>query len=255
MIRGATTPMGDPVAKQRVRQAVGKGMRTDPLSRMWSQLTEAWIHPALGADVEVVVGPPGDVGAPAPGAQIDLTLLDLVPVTPARASHRPTPLLLQARCLVTASGADADQWIVALAFHALEAGQPELERDGLAPALWAALGAKARPALVARALLEQSREVPPVPLVRQVVTEWSRRRQLDGRIVGPGDVPIAGARVEVERLGLTTVSDHRGEFHLTVPAGSSAPTVSVTAKGARLAVRADPPPGEPLVIHVPLPEL
>ena len=75
--------------------------------------------------------------------------------------------------------------------------------------------------------------------------------------MGPGDVPIAGALVEVEGQPQTTYSNHRGEFAFrAVPGGEPLPTLVVHAKGARLRVRLDEKssPSDALLIRVPLSE-
>jgi hypothetical protein len=235
------------------------GADSDPLDVVEARLVTGWIKPAAG-DVAVVFGPleaePLLEGTP----EIHLTLLGISPAPQARAlSRQPQSLLMFARYLVTVrapSRAEADRLIVALGFAALDRGTPEIERDGGGPDLWLALRAAARPALVVRAMLERSRVLKRVPLVRRpLVTEYAPSRRVGGRIVGPGDIPIAGARIEVVSAGLTTYSDHRGEFILAgVPTGPPDPTLSIAAKGVRLTVRADASSNQPLVISVPLPE-
>jgi hypothetical protein len=165
-----------------------------------------------------------------------------------------------ARYLVTVTGSSravADRVIVALGFAALDRGSPELERDGPGPDLWLALRVAARPALVVREALERPRVQKLVPLVRRLPeVEYAPGRRVAGRIVGPGNIPIAGARIEVASAGLTTYSDHRGDFILAgVPTGPPDPTLFIAAKGVRLTVQAEASSNEPLVISVPLPEL
>ncbi len=250
--------MGETAAGDRDAFAIS-GTESDPLGAAEETLVTEWIRPALG-EIAVAFGPiaaePGSESAP----EIHLTLLGITPAATARASSRDPPsLLLRARFLVTASAPDqsaADRLIVALGFAALDRGVPELERDGPAIDLWHALGVEARPALVVREMLERHRPVHAAPLVRRpVVTQWSHTRTISGRVSGPGEVPIAGARIEVVNAGLTTYSDHRGDFVLLgVPVGPPAPVLVVTAKGVRLKVRAKSPSSKPLVISVPLPE-
>jgi hypothetical protein len=228
----------------------------DPLGAAEAHLVDTWIRPALG-DVVVAFAAPPISGAGGPPS-IHLTLLDTVPATAARATHQPGPLQLRARFLVTASAptqGEADRAIVALAFAALATGTPELEREPPGADLWPAIGFEARPSLVIRTLLELERHVPLARRVRKVVTHWVPRRPLTGRVVGPEDIPIAGALIEVEGMGLTAYSNHRGEFRLVgVPVGPPVPTLVVTAKGTRLTLPAESPAGQSLLIRVPLPE-
>jgi hypothetical protein len=250
--------MGDTIAGQPVPDAVLEPER-EPLDAVEAGLVADWIRPTAG-DLAVVFGPleteplvDGDI-------RIHLTFLGIAPATPARAiSRHPQPLAMFARYLVTASastGAPADRLIVSLAFAALERGVPDLERDGPTPDLWLALRVSARPALVVRALVERNRMFRPAPLVRQpLTTEWTWGRTLVGRVLGPGRTPIAGAMIEVPSVGLSTHSDHRGEFSIAgVPTGPPAPTLVITAKGVRLTAQAEASSSAPLEISVPLPE-
>jgi hypothetical protein len=236
------------------------GAEGDPLDIVETRLVTSWIKPAVG-EIAIGFGPVEATPLLEGAAAIHLTFLGITPAAPARSvSRQPQSLLMFARYLVTAiapSPAEADRLIVALGFSALDRGSPELERDGAAPDLWLAMGVAARPALLVREVLERPRIARRVPLVRYpAVTEYSPGRKVSGRVVGPGEVPITGASVEVLSAGLITYSDHRGEFTLAgVPTGPPDPTLVVTAKGVRLTVRAEPSSNTPLVIPVPLPEL
>ena len=229
---------------------------TDPLGATEERLASEWIRSAVES-AAVSFGAP-TVATTEGGALVHCTLLGVTPLTAARASRETEPLRLMARYLVTASAAtraEADRVIVSLAFAAMKTGRPELEREGPAPELWTALGIAARPALLVREPVEQPREARVVPLVREVVTGWSRARTVAGRVLGPGDLPIAGARLDVAGHDLTTHSDHRGDFSLAgVPTGPPEPALTVTARGIRMTVRLDPATSEPLLIRLPLPE-
>jgi hypothetical protein len=231
----------------------------DPLDAVETRLVSGWIRPAVG-EVAVLFGPLETEPLLEGTAGIHLTLLGISPATQARVlSRQPQSLLMFARYLVTVRAptrAEADRLIVALGFAALDRGSPELERDGAGSDLWLALRVAARPALVVREALERPRVKKRVPLVRRPVeTEYAPGRRVAGRIVGPGNIPIAGARIEVASAGLTTYSDHRGDFILAgVPTGPPDPTLFIAAKGVRLTVQADASSKEPLLISVPLPE-
>jgi hypothetical protein len=235
------------------------GADTDPLEAVEARLTTGWIKPAVG-EVAIGFGPVEPEPPQDRATAIRLTFLGITPATPARTvSRQPQSLLMFARYLVTVSAPsriEADRLIVSLGFAALDRGSPELERDGAGPDLWLALRAVARPALVVREVLERPRVVRPAPLVRQpAVTEYASSRRVAGRVVGPGNMPITGAKIEILSAGLVTYSDHRGEFVLAgVPTGPPDPTLAITAKGVRLTVRAEASSKEPLVISVPLPE-
>ncbi len=250
--------MGETIASEAGREPAAT-VDSDPLDVVEARLVSDWIRTAAG-DVAVSFGPLGAEPLLEGATRILLTFLGISPATQARSlSRQPQSLLMFARYLVTVTGSSrsvADRLIVALGFAALDRGSPELERDGAGPDLWLALRVAARPALVVREALERPRVKKRVPLVRQpVVTEYALSRRVAGRIVGPGNIPIAGARIEVASAGLTTYSDHRGDFTLVgVPTGPPDPTLSIAAKGVRLTVQAEASSNEPLVISVPLPE-
>lgn len=193
------------------------------------------------------------------GAAVQCTLLGVSPVVGARSVREPEPMRMVARYLVTASAAtraESDRLIVALGFAAMATGKPEIERDGPSPELWLSLGLGARPALIVREPLEQARSLPAIPLVRQPLrTSWSSSRTLVGRVLGPGNQPLAGARIEVANHPLTAHANHHGEFALHgVPVGPPAPTLIVAAKGVQVTVPLDAAVAEVLEIRLPLPE-
>ena len=225
-----------------------------------SRLVDEWVRPAIGPDVKVRIGrmDDGDAGE---SKAVVLTLLDILPAPAARRGTGPAPLQLRARYLVTAPGfapTDEAQCLVDLAFGAVPLNRIELDPFPPGPETWTSLGRRARPALIAAILLERERELRAVPRVREpLVTKWSRTTSLAGVVMGPRDVPIAGALVEVDGASLTTYTNHRGEFSFrTVPAGDPPPSLLVSAKGTQLRVTVDAHggPDDPLLIRFPIPE-
>lgn len=224
------------------------------------RLADQWIRSALGPDVQVVVGTIADA-PPSSGTSVTLTLLHMAPAPRPRTTAGIQPLLLRARYLVTIAAPDRAaerQALAELAFAAGPSAEVELEATAPGPELWQSLGVRARAALFVSVLLQRERRRPAVPRVRQpLVTQWSPQRPLSGVVVGPGDVPIAGALIEVEGLPQSTYSNHRGEFAFrSVPGAEPLPTLVVRAKGTSVRVRVadDAPPSSPLVIRVPLSE-
>lgn len=234
-------------------------MSSDEVVAAESRLIEQWIRPAVGAEAALRVG---DV-AEAPlsdGVEVTLTMLELAPAPAARRGNTPVPMQLRARYLVSVRGSPSARH-QALADLAFAAGVlPGIELDPMAPgpALWRSLGTTARPALVVSVLLTRERKLRAAPRVRQPLeTRWRSSTPLAGRVLGPGDVPIAGALVEVEGAPLAAYSDHRGEFRFrAVPGGDASPTLVVSAKGERLTVRVQEShgPDDPVLIRVPISE-
>jgi hypothetical protein len=225
-----------------------------------TRLVEHWIRPAVGPDVEVRFA---GLTAPSAGAAktVVLTLLDIAPSLSAHRAAGPAPLQLRARYLVTVAASDPADLrgsLAELGFAAGSAAEVELEATPPSAELWQALGVPARPALIASVLLRRDRGARAAPRVRQpLVTSWSPSRPVAGVVMGPGDVPIAGALVEVEGQPQTTYSNHRGEFAFrAVPGGEPLPTLVVHAKGARVRIRLDAKssPSDALLIRVPLSE-
>jgi hypothetical protein len=222
------------------------------------RLTERWIRPALGPDVHVRVGRIDDA-PPSDGTTVTLTLIDIAPAPLPPGPVGPPPLQVRARYLVTVVAAQADaerQALAELAFAASPVTELELEKAP-GPEVWLSLGVATRPALVASVLWQRERRARAIRRVRQLVAKWSSSRPLLGVVVGPGDVPIAGALVEVEGLPQTAYSNHRGEFAFRgVPGDDAPPTLVVSAKGATVRVRVD---GDatataPFLIRIPLSE-
>jgi hypothetical protein len=225
-----------------------------------SRLVDEWVRPAIGPEVEVRFGSVGDPGL-SDGKAVVLTLLDIAPSPASRRGSTPPPLQLRARYLVTVRGFDPTelgQCLAELAFLAGPLTRVELEPLPPSPTLWESLGTTARPALIASVLLERERRGRKVSRVREpLITRWSPAHPLTGVVMGPGDIPIAGALVEVEGFPLTTYSNHRGEFAFrSVPGVEPPPTLVVSAKGTHLRVRVGGGggPEDPVLIRVPIPE-
>lgn len=223
-----------------------------------SRLAEQWIRAALGQDVQVRVGAIADA-APGGATAVTLTLLHIAQAPRPRTTAGIPPLLLRARYLVTITApeeAAERQALAELAFAATPGTEVALEQAAPGPELWQSLGVRGRPALCVSVLLQRERRRRTVPRVKELVTQFSPSRPLAGVVVGPGDVPIAGAFVEVEGLEQSTYSNHRGEFAFrSVPGAEPLPTLVVRAKGTSVRVRVgEAPASAPLVIRVPLSE-
>lgn len=227
----------------------------DEVPQAEARLVADWVRPALGAGVEVRFGPTDDAGLRGGGAKaVVLTLLDIAPCPAARRGSTPAPLQLRARYLVSTVGFDASERAQCLADLAFQAGpQIRVELDPApTPGFWRALGTAARPALIAAVLVERKRPAHAVPRVREpLITRWAPTRPISGVIVGPGNIPIAGALVELEGSPQSTYSNARGEFGFrSVPGTDPPPTLLVRAKGTELRV---PVAEDRLVIEVPIP--
>ncbi len=201
----------------------------------------------VAGKVEVSFAPPADDAA---GAGVSVYLLDLAPVPPPRDPARPLSQLLL-RYLVSTWGdepASAHRLLADLAFAALETPGLEVELEPPPLELWRALGARPRPSFLLKLPARRERPLKLAPLVRlPLEISVEPISSLSGQVLGPGGVPIAGARVELAAGGKATRTDLDGRFHFAaVPAGPS--PLTVHAKGRTLAVAAGNQ-RQPLTVH------
>lgn len=215
-----------------------------------------WTATVVGK-IPVSLAPPGRQGEEAPA--VGLYLLEFAE-SPSPRTSGPQPLQVLLRYLVTASSPrpeEAHRMLGELLFAALET--PELEVElGLVPlALWQAFGVAPRPAFTVRVPLLKERKTRPVRRVAEpLIVEASRLARLSGLVLGPGDLPLAGARVELPALNVSTRTDFHGHFHFSaVPEGSTG-TLRVQARGQELSVIPERPadPESPLIVRFPLME-
>jgi hypothetical protein len=214
----------------------------------------AWIGGILD-QVDVSLAPP-EAAETARG--VGLYLMELVQSPPARGTRRP-PLMMTLRYLVTTQAAkpeDAHQMLGALVVAALENPEFEVEQEPLPLALWTSLGIAPRPSFVLRVPFIQERPEKLAPLVRKpIVIKHLALRSLEGQILGPEDIPLMNARVELPALELFTTTDSKGRFHFSsVPAMPGARVLRVRAKGQEFSINTEQAGSEedPLVIHLQL---
>lgn len=186
-------------------------------------------------DVEVFFGPPGP-GKAARG--IGLHLMEAAPTPPLSTTRRP-PLQATLRYLVTAWAAtpqEAHRLLGETFFAALE--WPDVEVEA------------APPAFALRVLLRRERPEPPETRVRHpLVFKTTPMGSLSGVVVGPGDEPVMGARVEVPWLEKGATTDAEGRFAIGgLPSAPRVKRLRVRAKGLEMSV--DVPAGGPLKIRM-----
>lgn len=215
---------------------------------------EAMVKEALGGEaVEVSFARPGP-GTSARG--IGLHLMEAVPTPPLSTPRRP-PLQATLRYLVTAwaeKPQDEHRLLGELLFAALDWKDVEVETEPPPPAAWSALQAPLRPSFVIRAIARRERPEPPLKRVRHPLTfRTTALGSLRGFVLGPEDLPIMGAQVEVPWLGRTATTDADGAFVISgVPRQPPVKRLQVKAKGLEMTVdltkaAAD---GEPLRIRM-----
>jgi Pvc16 N-terminal domain len=189
------------------------------------------------------------------GSGVGLYLLRIAKAPPARAGRGRPPLQLTLNYLVTTWSDDPEQshrLLGELAFAALAHTEYEVEIEPAPVAVWRAFGIAPRPSFTLSVRLQ--REWPAVtgPHVRSAASlHGTPAAALSGLVVGPGDVPLMGARVECPALNRVTRTDGKGRFRLATVPASPPPRLLVTAKGQQRWVSPDVSAlgGQPLVIR------
>ncbi|MPZ48124.1 MAG: DUF4255 domain-containing protein [Dehalococcoidia bacterium] len=207
-----------------------------------------WVGSVL-TDVAVSFDPPQ---AEAEGRGVSLYLYEVRPEAPLRS--RTPPLQASLRYLVTAwapTQPEAHTLLGELIFAALDHHEMELEAESFPAEAWATFGVAVRPSFVLRVPLRRERQEQPSKLVRQrLVVQTAALVPLRGVVLGPEDIPLAGARIEIASLNLSTATDGRGRFVFpSVPGGANPTTLRVIAKGKELTLAARAASDEPLVIR------
>jgi len=216
------------------------------------QQLKTWIGTVVdGADVRL--GPPQ---AGLSDQVISLYLLDLAPAPVTAPGGRVAPQQLMLRYLVTAWDDDPEQahrLLGEILFAATDHPTFDVDLDPVSATTWQAFGIAPRPAFLLRAPLRRDRPQPRVERIRHpMVLRASTVTSLDGLVLLPSGVPLAGARVELPALEQATHTDSRGRFRFAaVPAEPAVKRLLIRAKGRERLLDAEHHAGEdePLVIH------
>ena len=219
-----------------------------------------WLKATVPKTTVSLAVPPAEAGDK-PLVSCYLLALATAPPTRGAANGSPAPQQYALRYLISVSAADpevAHRVLGPLVFAAMDRPGCEVELDMLPADLWLALGVVPRPAFMMRVPLRLARPEPAAGMVlHPIVINQSPLRALSGRLVGPGDVPLAGARLALPSLNLATRSDHRGHFTFPpIPADPLPKELVITARGRVLSVAPQHHLGDDhtLTITFPLPE-
>ena len=215
------------------------------------QRLKDWVGTVL-TGAAVSLSPPADQGVE---PLVGLYLLDLHPSPPAKGPRR-RPLQIQLRYLVTTSAKqpeEAHSMLWALVFAAMEEPEFEVELEPVSSSLWTAFGAPPRPSFMLRLPLRFARQQKDVKFVQAIEMRHSPMAGLGGVLMGPNDIPIANARVELAAHHLSTRTDAQGRFRFAaVPAKPTVKHFRIQARGRDFAVEAECKAGdqEPLIIRI-----
>jgi len=213
-----------------------------------------WVKGSLGKEkAELIFGTPKDTPKQ---TTVSVSLVGVLPVPTPRTPQKP-PLKLSLRYLVSVQAEDvedAHRLLGTLAFSAMETADFEMETEAPDPALWTALGVPLRPSFLVRVPLLKLRPEPKAKRVRfPLVIKTTPVCTISGVVLGPGDQPIMGARVEIPGSGRPVETDHLGHFVIPGVLREFGPrALQVRAKGVLETVDLDPkaPPGDSLIIHL-----
>jgi hypothetical protein len=184
---------------------------------------------------EVLPGASVTLDGPASGTDdVGLYLFEMADLPPARGEDRP-PLQVRLGYLVTTSGSDvtlAHNRLGKLLFAAMAQPDWDVRYPGDIAEFWSAVGQQPRAGFILTVPLRQPVEVkPPPPVQGPLRVEGVGSRAMEGVVLGPGDVPIPDAFVEIPSLALTTRSDMRGRFRFAaVPTTPAKQQLRVRAK-------------------------
>jgi len=208
----------------------------------------AWVGDRLKG-VPVTFDPPSDGRT---GEGVSLYLMELTPHADERVERNRT-LRASLRYLIT-SWSDkperAHELLGTLLLAALREPEFELDPVPIGVDAWTAFRIGPRPSFVMRVPLRQDLESPAVKLVRKPLDmRASGVSVLDGTVLGPDDVPLASASVELPALQLVTTTDWKGRFRFpSVPADPPPKELLVKARGKeqRVPIKSI---GTPVLIH------
>jgi len=213
-----------------------------------------WIGGIL-KQVDVSLAPPAEAET---AAGVGLYLMELVQSPPPRTTRRP-PLVMTLRYLITTHAAkpeDAHEMLAQLVVAAFENPKFEVEQEPLPLSLWSALGIAPRPAFVLRAPFIHERPEKRAPLVKKpLIITHVPLISFGGQVLGPEDIPLMNALVELPALELSTNTDSKGRFFFSaVPAAPGPKHLRVRAKGQEFSINTEQAgsDNDPLVIHLQL---
>ena len=219
------------------------------------QALASWVQKTLNIG-NVVIAAPQNADA---GTGVGLFLLESVPTPRPRAVRRP-PLQIMLRYLVTTwaeTAVEAHRMLGELLFAALAEDSYEIESEAPPLTLWTALSVTPRPSFLLRTPIHRERPERTAPLVRApLVVNAGPLERLGGVVLGPGDIPVMNARVELPTLQLSTQTDADGRFQFAgVPPQTRANGMRIRARGKEYSLTGEPAADRtPLVIRLQLPE-
>ncbi len=181
-------------------------------------------------------------------------LLEIASAPQYRSGRRP-PLVVTLRYLVTACSTDpaeAHNALGTVLFAAMQSTDFQVDLTPVSSETWLGLGVPPQPAFVLCVPFIVELPELELPLVREpLVVHVAPFLSLHGQVLGPGDVPISGAVVEVPGVNRQARTDTQGRFALSqLPGGSRDQQLIVHAKGKQNTITVEnAATGEPVIIR------
>lgn len=165
---------------------------------------------------------------------VDIRLLRATPRPAARIAA--PPVILDLDYLITVQMADAaaeQNALVELMFAAVERHESEIVTDQGIAELCTSLGIPVAAGFVLRTPLVRASTRHAAKRVRTpLVVHTAAMGVIEGRVVGPQDIPIAGAVITASGLSNTARSDHDGHFRLVgMPSTTAGVALTARARG------------------------
>ncbi len=191
---------------------------------------------------------------------IFLHLLDVAPNLTGRGNNH-TPLQILLRYLIVPFAEEpreSHRILGELLIAALDNKEFEIEKESLPIDAWKAFAMMPRPSFILRVLFKLERAVKLAPPVRHpLVLQPSPFQTLHGEILGPENLPIMNARIEIPELNRSILTDYQGRFQFSaVPSEPKIRKLLVRAKGRVFSINTDQNQNldEKLIIHLKLEE-
>lgn len=201
---------------------------------------EKWVQGILG-EIDVSFEAPG-------GSQtsrvVGVYLIEVLQVPQGVGGSRKPPLKFELRYLITTwspQPKEAHRALGQILVAACESAEFEVDLEALPPMFWTAFQTPPRPGFVIRyPVFHEVAEEKAPPVTEPPALSTSPVEILAGRVLGPGDVPLAGARVELAELNLRATTNSSGEFSLgAVPSNPRPTRILVIVKGIRITKNMD----------------
>lgn len=165
-------------------------------------------------------------------------LIEVLTDTSTRGLQQP-PLSISLRYLLTTwneTSTEEHSLLGRIVFAGAENKEIEVEPGSLPLAAWPSLGLNIRPSIVLKIALHRSRPAKLPPRVRsRPLVNFSALRAVEGQVLGPSRIPIAGATVTLPTLELQTRTDSNGAFRFpAVPLSPPLTRLNVNARGREI---------------------